>query len=69
MIYGFKLLKNRATGGQSQLEQFHALIEFADDEQFSLPFAEIREAGIHEGAHGAMIENVASFTIEVFSET
>ncbi len=68
LINGFNLLKNRAADGKSRLEKYHAIIEFSDDEQFDSPFSEVRNAGINVGAHGSMIENVDSFTIEVFGE-
>jgi hypothetical protein len=40
-------------------------IAFLDREQFGLPFKEVAGIGIHAGAHGFMIENVAQFSVEI----
>jgi hypothetical protein len=67
-IRDFKLLRNRAEAGKTRLARFHALISFADQSQFGLPFQEVATIGVHAGKHGFMIENVDTFIVEVFEE-
>lgn len=68
MIFGFTLLENRGVAGKSRMPKFQAIIEFVNDEQFALPFDEVRQLGIHQGSHGVMIEHVDEFVVEVFRE-
>jgi hypothetical protein len=67
-IHDFKLLRNRASGGKTRLARFHALISFADQNQFGPPFQEVGSIGVHAGRHGFMIENVDTFIVETFEE-
>jgi uncharacterized protein DUF6614 len=68
MIADYRLLKNRGDGDKTRLPPFQAIIEFRDNEQFALPFAEVEGIGIHKGTHGAMIEHVNEFVVEVFEQ-
>ena len=68
MIFGYTLLENRAEVGKTKMPKFQAIIEFENDEQFAFPFDEVRQLGIHQGSHGAMIEHVDEFIVEVFRE-
>jgi hypothetical protein len=68
MIADYRLLKNHGEGNKTRMPPFQAIIEFRGSEQFSLPFAEVAEIGIHAGVHGAMIEHVNEFVVEVFEQ-
>jgi hypothetical protein len=48
--------------------QHFANIRFLNREQFNRPFKEVADIGIHAGAHGFMIENVAQFTVATIEE-
>ena len=67
-LHGYRLMKNRAAKEKSKLHAYHLMAEFADDNQMGLPFAEVGQIGIHSGHHGAMIENVSNFMVEVFED-
>lgn len=64
----FTLLRSRAKPGQTRLAPLHALIVFADQGQFTAAFADVEATGVHDGLHGAMIEHVDTFIVEVFDE-
>ena len=67
-LHGYRLMKNRAPREKSKLASYQLMAEFADGEQFGLPFTEVGQIGIHAGRHGAMIENVDEFMVEVFED-
>ncbi len=67
-LHDYRLLKNRGTRPKSRLSSYQAIAQFKDGEQFGLPFAFVAETGVHSGKHGAMIENVDEFIVEVFEE-
>jgi hypothetical protein len=67
-LYGYRLMKNRASREKSRLARYQLMAEFQDGAQFGLPFAEVGATGIHSGRHGAMIENVDEFMVEVFED-
>jgi hypothetical protein len=67
-LHSYRLMKNRAPREKSRLANYQLMAEFRDGEQFGLPFAEVGEIGIHAGRHGAMIENVDEFMVEVFED-
>lgn len=67
-LNGYRLMKNRAPKEKSKLLSYQLMAEFSDDAQFRLPFAEVAQTGVHSGAHGAMIENVDEFMVEVFED-
>lgn len=67
-MHGFRLMKNRAPKEKSKLPSYQLMAEFIDHEQFTLPFAEVNLIGIHSGNHGAMIENVDDFIVEIFED-
>jgi hypothetical protein len=64
---GFRLLRNKGAAPRSKLPRYHALIEFADDEQLASAMRHQAERGIHHGPHGAVIEAVANFHVEIFA--
>jgi hypothetical protein len=68
MLADYRLLTNRASGAKTKVPKFQVIIEFTDDTQFGLPFAEVEHIGIRSGQHGAMIEHVDEFVVEVFKE-
>lgn len=67
-LHGYRLMKNRAPKEKSKLHAYHLMAEFADGTQMDQPFAEVGQIGIHSGHHGAMIENVDQFLVEVFDD-
>jgi predicted GNAT superfamily acetyltransferase len=67
-LHSYRLMKNRAPREKSRLANYQLMAEFSDGAQFGLPFAEVGETGIHAGRHGAMIENVDEFMVEVFED-
>jgi hypothetical protein len=67
-LHAYRLMKNRATREKSKLSSYQLMAEFLDEAQFKLPFGEVTQIGIHSGKHGAMIENVGDFMVEVFED-
>jgi hypothetical protein len=67
-LHGYRLMKNRAPKEKSRLASYQLMAEFADGAQFGLPFTEVEQIGIHSGHHGAMIQNVSEFMVEVFED-
>jgi hypothetical protein len=67
-LNSYRLMKNRAPREKSRLASYQLMAEFRDDTQFGLPFTEVGGIGIHSGRHGAMIENVDAFMVEVFED-
>ena len=67
-LHGYRLMKNRASKEKAKLPTYQLMAEFSDGTQFGLPFAEVSQIGIHSGKHGAMIENVDDFVVEVFED-
>jgi hypothetical protein len=63
----FQLLRNAGSPPRSKLPHYHALIAFADDSQLTEAMKKQAARGIHSGWHGAMIEVVANFHVEVFT--
>ena len=63
-----RLLRNLGDAPKSKLPRFHALFEFADDQQMDLAFAAQRTEGIHVGAHGRLLASVGEMQVEVFKE-
>jgi hypothetical protein len=64
----FTLLRSRAKPGQTRLAPLHAVIVFANQDQFSSAFVDVEATGVHVGRHGSMIENVDTFIVEIFDE-
>jgi hypothetical protein len=67
-LHSYRLMKNRAPHDRAGGCDYQIMAEFIDGSQFGLPFAEVEHIGIHAGRHGAMIENVDAFFVEVFDE-
>jgi hypothetical protein len=67
-LHSYRLMKNRASRDKSNLSTYQLMAEFLDDTQFKIPFAEIAQTGVHSGKHGAMIENVDNFMVEIFED-
>jgi hypothetical protein len=67
-LHAYRLMKNRAPREKSKLASYQLMAEFTDGPQFGLPFAEVGQIGIHSGRHGAMIENVDEFMVEIFED-
>jgi hypothetical protein len=68
MLSDYRLLKNRGEERATKLPAFQVIIEFCDNDQFGLPFAEVEALGVRSGMHGAMIEHVEDFVVEVFEQ-
>lgn len=67
-IHGYRLLTNSGNPSRSRMPPYQVIVEFVDDTQFGLPFAEVSQTGIRSGLHGAMIENVEAFMVEIFRD-
>jgi hypothetical protein len=67
-IAGYNLLRNAAVPPKTTLLPFQAIIEFQDGKQFSTAFSDLRQAGIHNGPHGVIVEMVTQIRAEVFNE-
>jgi len=67
-VSGFRLLRNSGASAKTKLPRFHALIEFANDAQFSAAFASQAARGIHAGLHGQVLALVNHFQVEIFRE-
>jgi hypothetical protein len=67
-LHSYRLMKNRASKEKSRLSSYQLMAEFTDTEQFKLSIAEVNQIGIHVGNHGAMIENVDDFIVEIFED-
>ena len=66
LLHDFKLLKGSSPG--NTLPRLQAIIMFVDAAQFDRSFGDVRALGVHTGAHGAAIANVASIIAETFEE-
>ena len=64
----YRLLKNRAPSHKTQLCPYQLMAEFESEDQFAGSFADVHQSGVHSGKHGAMIENVDQFIVEVFED-
>jgi hypothetical protein len=67
-VQSYRLMKNRAPHDLADGCDYQIMAEFIDGIQFGLPFAEVEQIGIHAGRHGAMIQNVDKFFVEVFDK-
>jgi hypothetical protein len=67
-VHGYRLMKNFNPKEKTKLPPYQFIAEFVDGTQFGLPFAEVGKIGVHAGKHGAMIENVDQFMVEVFED-
>jgi hypothetical protein len=67
-LQGYRLMKNRSLRKKSKLATYQVMAEFAHYDQMNLSLAEVSQIGIHTGHHGAMIENVSEFTVEIFED-
>ena len=63
----FQLLSNQGKPPRSKLPRYHALVEFANDARLAEAMKQQATRGIHTGFHGAMIEVVTDFHVEIFS--
>jgi hypothetical protein len=64
----YRLLKNRAVNEKTRLCPYQLMAEFENEDQFGRSFADVHQTGVHAGKHGAMIENVDQFIVEVFQD-
>jgi hypothetical protein len=67
-IHDYRILRNYDKAAKSKLPPYQVAVEFLDERQFGLPFKEVAQMGIHAGPHGAMMEHVDSFIVEVFED-
>jgi hypothetical protein len=64
----YRLLRKRQGLSNNQLPPLQAVLEFVDEEQFSAPFRDVRSAGVRNGLHGRMIENVSQMIVDTFED-
>jgi hypothetical protein len=62
----YDLFTNTADASRSRLPKYHALLRFATNADLRAAIARQQERGIHTGGHGAVIQIVSDFQIEVF---
>jgi hypothetical protein len=67
-LHGYRLMKNHNPKEKTRLSTYQLMAEFTDNAQFGLPMAEVSQIGMHKGHHGAMIENVDAFIVEIFED-
>jgi hypothetical protein len=63
----FQLLRNNGEPPKSRLPKYHALVEFIGSAQLSTAMRNQAARGIHEGAHGFVIDVVTDFHVEIFT--
>lgn len=63
---GFRLLRNLGPSPRTQLPRDHALVEFADSAALENAMRAQRERGIFAGLHGAVVDVVSDFHVEIF---
>jgi hypothetical protein len=64
----FELLRNNGAPPRSKLPRYHALVVFTGAEQMADAMRAQMARGVHSGDHGEMIEAVAEFHVEIFSQ-
>lgn len=67
MIADYYLLRNEGAAPRSKLPRYHALVEFADQAHLAAGMRRQAAKGIHAGLHGAVVDAVGDFHVEVFS--
>ena len=67
-LHGYRLMKNRGSQERSKLSTYQIMAEFDNQSKLDLSMAEVARIGIHSGQHGAMIENVSDFHVEIFED-
>ncbi len=67
-LLDYRLMKNRGSREKSKLPAYQVMAKFADASHLDLAMTEVARIGIHAGRHGAMIENVDEFRVEVFED-
>ncbi|MCC5024482.1 MAG: hypothetical protein J6386_17575 [Candidatus Synoicihabitans palmerolidicus] len=65
---GHRILRNHGKPPRSRLPLYHALIEFADAAALDAAMKTQSQRGIFNGLHGAVVNAVCDFHVEVFSE-
>jgi hypothetical protein len=63
---GFRLLKNKSEGTRTKLPGYQAVVEFAGDDALSEAMKNQAARGIHNGAHGRVVDVVSEFRVEIF---
>jgi hypothetical protein len=63
----FQLLANKGGPPRSKLPRYHALVQFVDEAQLADAMRKQATRGIHAGLHGAVIDVVTDFHVEIFS--
>ena len=64
----FTLLRNSGSPPRSKLPRYQAHVVFRSPEALSEAMTLQAQRGIHQGAHGRVIDAVSEFHVEVFSE-
>lgn len=64
---GFQLLRNQGSPPRSKLPHYHALVEFADQATFEAAMKAQAQRGIFQGPHGAVVDAVQDFHVEIFT--
>ena len=63
----FHILRNHGESPRSKLPRYHALVIFRDEEHFSTAMKNQAARGIHTGPHGAVVDVVTGFHVEIFT--
>jgi hypothetical protein len=63
---GHRLLRNASDGARSKLPRYQAIVEFRDDAALSAAMKNQGARGIHNGGHGAIVDVVTDFRVEIF---
>jgi hypothetical protein len=64
----YTLLRNKGNPPRSKLLRYHALVQFTDAGQLAEAMKNQADRGIHSGGHGAVLEVVSDFHVEIFEE-
>jgi hypothetical protein len=63
---GFRLLQNASEGPRTKLPRYQAIVEFSDNDALAKAMKRQAARGIHRGAHGAVLDVVDEFRVEIF---
>jgi hypothetical protein len=65
-VSAYRLLKNSADAARTKLPRYQAIVEFIDEAALGRAMKNQVARGIHSGAHGAIVEIVSEFRVEIF---
>ncbi|MCF3650934.1 DUF6614 family protein [Synoicihabitans lomoniglobus] len=62
----FRLLRNTGERPRTPLPRYHALVEFTDQAALDIAMKAQATRGIFHGFHGAVVDVVSNFHVEIF---